>query len=64
MANAKPKCPACGLEGAEHIVATSSAQRAQGGDTWFEIAHCDGCGHVYGVFTKVVHSRHVEMPKA
>ena len=64
MPNAKPKCPSCAIEGAEHVVASSSAQQAKAGDTWFEIAHCDACGHVYGVFTKIVHARHTEMPKA
>ena len=54
---AAPKCPGCGVNGIEHIVSTPSSEKAREGSAWFHIAHCDGCGHVYGVFTKHVFGR-------
>lgn len=50
----EPKCPSCGVIGVDKIVSTESEAKSKGGDAWFEIAHCDDCGHVYGVFPKVV----------
>jgi len=58
----EPKCPDCGIIGIKHIVATESEERSQGGDPWFEIAHCDKCGHVYGVFPKIVHKPSIKVP--
>lgn len=55
MANAQPKCPSCEIQGLEHIVSKRSVEEAQNGDAWFNIAYCDECGHVYGIFNKVVH---------
>ncbi|VVE59182.1 hypothetical protein PAN31117_05277 [Pandoraea anapnoica] len=49
-----PKCPDCGVLGIQHIVSTPSEQQSSAGDTWFEVAHCNSCGHVYGAFAKVV----------
>ena len=54
MAEAGPKCPSCGTVGIEHIVSVESTAQSNGGDPWFEVAYCDNCGHVYGVFPKVV----------
>jgi len=50
---AEPKCPSCGVQGLDHIVSSDSAEKHRSGDAWFNIAHCDECGHVYGVFNKV-----------
>jgi len=52
---AKPKCPSCSVTGIEHITSTPSVKESKGGDTWFDVAHCDACGHVYGVFAKVTY---------
>lgn len=52
----EPKCPSYGCEGLDHIVSEGSAEKSRGGDNWFNIAFCDQCGHVYGIFAKVVHS--------
>ncbi len=54
MAEAKPTCPECGAAGVEHIVSAPSNEESKGGDPWFNIAYCDQCGHVYGVFAKIV----------
>lgn len=51
---AEPKCPACGIEGIKHIVASDSAEKSRDGKAWFNVAYCDSCGHVYGVFAKHV----------
>jgi hypothetical protein len=52
---AEPKCPSCGVSGAEHVRSRESAEHSRGGDAWFNIVQCEKCGHVYGVFAKVVH---------
>ncbi len=57
---AEPKCPECGVQGINHIVSEKSNQQSKGGDAWFEVAYCDGCGHVYGVFPKHVLSHEVK----
>jgi hypothetical protein len=62
MAVAGPKCPSCGTVGIDHIVSEESAQQAEGGDPWFEVAFCDTCGHIYGVFAKVVLWRSTTTP--
>ncbi|WP_307941546.1 transcriptional regulator [Pseudomonas mosselii] len=51
---AQPKCPDCGITGIEHITCEESTVQSKGGDPWFEVAFCDACGHVYGVFAKIV----------
>lgn len=53
---AKPKCPECGVEGIEHIVSEDSNESSKGGDAWFNVAYCDKCGHIYGVFAKYVNA--------
>jgi hypothetical protein len=65
MANStvEPKCPACGIVGVDHIEHQESAGQSRGGDPWFEIAYCDGCGHVYGVFAKITHGPTPILPK-
>ena len=52
----EPKCPECKIQGKEYIVSVESEQESRGGDAWFNIAHCSKCGHVYGVFAKIVRS--------
>jgi len=59
MANTQPKCPECGLVGIDHIVSAPSRQDSKGGHAWFEVAYCDGCGHIYTVFAKHVNSHSV-----
>ena len=51
---ARPKCPDCGVAGAEHLVVTDSSEKSRDGKAWFNIVHCSRCGHVYGVFAKHV----------
>lgn len=53
MGEVAPKCPSCGVTGTEHITCDPGAVTSKGGDPWFEVAYCDQCGHVYGVFAKV-----------
>lgn len=59
---AKPKCPSCGVEGIEKIVYQDSKETSKGGDPWFNVVHCENCGHIYGVFAKHVLSHEVSMP--
>jgi len=54
---AGPTCPDCGEEGIEKIVCCDSKQNVRGRDPWFQVVHCDGCGHVYGVIAKTVYVR-------
>lgn len=63
MAGAQPKCPGCGVKGTEHITCESGAVKSEAGDPWFEVAFCDQCGHVYGVFAKVTHKPTVSIPE-
>ena len=53
----EPTCPSCRVAGVDHIVSTASTEKAKQGTPWFYIAHCDSCGHVYGVFAKHVFGR-------
>lgn len=57
----KPKCPDCKVAGNEFITCQASERKNRVGDPWFETAYCKNCGHVYGVFAKVVYepTRHV-----
>ncbi|MBC8950229.1 transcriptional regulator [Xenorhabdus sp. TS4] len=50
-----PVCPKCSIEGIEHIYSSPSEKQSKAGDPWFEVAHCTKCGHVYGVFAKIVY---------
>jgi len=52
---AKPKCPECKVEGIENIEQEESSIRNKVDDPWFNVAFCKQCGHVYGVFAKIVH---------
>jgi uncharacterized Zn finger protein len=56
---ADPKCPSCGVEGISFIVSKGSDETSKDGNTWFNVAHCSECGHIYGVFAKIVNSRNV-----
>ena len=49
---ADPKCPDCGESGIEQIVSSPSKELSKERRPWFYVAHCDNCGHVYGIFTK------------
>jgi uncharacterized Zn finger protein len=59
---AQPKCPACGVEGVEKVASTDSKERDGAGDPWFFVVYCDNCGHVYGVFAKMVHTSERGLP--
>ena len=54
---AEPKCPSCDASGIETVVSKPSAERSRQNTPWFYVAHCESCGHVYGVFTKHVFGR-------
>ncbi|MGG4217299.1 transcriptional regulator [Paenibacillus jamilae] len=58
---AEPKCPECKTVGLEHIVSKESDEKSQGGDPWFDVVHCDECGHVYGVFAKITHQPRLKL---
>ncbi|HFZ2331072.1 TPA: hypothetical protein ACIJ1F_003723 [Citrobacter freundii] len=58
----KPRCPDCQIVGNEHITCEPSDKQSRGGDPWFETAYCSNCGHVYGVFAKVVYEPTRIMP--
>lgn len=51
-AEIQPKCPDCGIQGLEHIVSEPSEEKHGTGNEWFNVAFCDSCGHVYGIFNK------------
>lgn len=59
----EPKCPSCAVVGITHIISSDSEEKNGVGDAWFNIAHCDECGHVYGVFAKVVNNATTKIPK-
>lgn len=54
MPGALPKCPECEIEGIEYITCEESIIKSGHEKPWFEVAFCDECGHVYGVFAKVI----------
>ena len=54
---AEPKCPDCGESGIDKVVSTPSKEQSREKTPWYYIAHCDNCGHVYGIFTKHVFGR-------
>jgi uncharacterized Zn finger protein len=56
---AEPKCPSCGIEGIDRIISEESEQKSKEGGTQFEVAYCDNCGYIYGVFAKHVLSHEV-----
>ncbi len=51
----EPKCPSCNVQGMQYIIASDSTAKSNSGDVWFNIALCSECGHVYGVFAKIVY---------
>lgn len=59
---AEPKCPSCDIQGLKHIVSSDSLEESKGGDAWFNIVHCNECGHVYGVFNKVSLTPSIKLP--
>lgn len=58
-----PKCPKCGVVGAEYISSEESNEQSKGGDAWFYIAFCNQCGHIHGVFNKVSLSPSISLPE-
>lgn len=54
---AEPKCPACNTHGMDKIASKPSNQVGRDNTPWYYVAHCEDCGHVYGVFTKHVYGR-------
>jgi hypothetical protein len=58
-----PKCPKCGIEGADYISSEDSSEQSKGGDAWFNIAYCNQCGHIHGIFNKVSLSPSISLPK-
>ena len=56
---AEPKCPACAVEGMEHIVSRESVEKSRTKQPWFLVVRCDACGHVYGVMAKHTFSQQV-----
>lgn len=54
---ADPKCPSCDTSGIEQIASTPSKEVSRENTPWYYVAHCDNCGHVYGIFTKHVFGR-------
>ena len=60
--NKGPKCPSCGIIGIEHIVSDDSTEQSKGGDAWFNVAYCENCGHVHGIFNKISISPTIKMP--
>jgi hypothetical protein len=59
---AEPKCPSCGVQGIDHIVAQDSKETTRNDLPLFNVAYCEECGHVYGVFAKYVVSREIHDP--
>lgn len=53
---AEPKCPDCSVQGIDYIVTVGSKQEFPDEKPYFNVAHCNNCGHVYGVFAKHVFS--------
>ena len=52
---AEPRCPDCGTVGMDKLVTSDSKEHGKDGKPWFNVVHCDECGHVYGVFAKHVY---------
>lgn len=59
---AEPNCPSCEVVGIEYIVSKDSEEESGNGEAWFNVAYCDNCGHVYGVFAKTVNKPSIKMP--
>lgn len=53
---AEPTCPACGVEGVEHMVSRDSVEKSKTRQPWFIVIYCDACGHIYNVLAKHVFS--------
>ncbi|MDD2576612.1 MAG: hypothetical protein PHV76_03830 [Bacteroidales bacterium] len=50
---AKPKCPQCNIEGVEYISSVDSIEKSNSDESWFNVAFCNQCGYVYGIFNKI-----------
>jgi len=46
----EPKCPDCAAVGAKHVINTETTDESRSGDSSFNIAYCDQCGRIHGVF--------------
>lgn len=62
MAEAKPKCPECGVEGIEHFTIGDIGKGSPPGVPRFESIYCDGCGHVYQVFQNFIRTKDATGP--
>lgn len=60
---AEPKCPICEVVGTEYIISVDSVEESGASEAWFNIVHCSECGHVYGVFAKIIHSPKIKHPR-
>jgi len=45
------------VSGIEHIVSRDSIEKSRDRKPWFQVVHCNACGHVYSVLTKHVFSQ-------
>lgn len=52
--NKEPICPKCSIEGVGYIVSVESDEQSNSSEAWFDIVHCSNCGHIYGVFNKII----------
>ncbi len=54
----KPKCPKCEISGTEYIISEESDEKTGAPDfkdPMFYIVYCSKCGHIYGIFNKIMH---------
>lgn len=48
-----PRCPKCEIEGIEYISSEQSTEQSKAGDAWFNVAYCNHCGYIHGIFNKI-----------
>ena len=58
----EPKCPSCKIVGLKYIISEPSMEKSKQGDPSFNVAFCAECGHVYGVFAKIINTPTVKFP--
>lgn len=56
-----PICPNCNVEGIEHISSEDSTEQSGNEDPWFNVVYCNQCGHIHGIFNKVVNSPAIKL---
>ena len=59
----RPKCSKCNVEGTQYISCEDSTEQSKGGDAWFNVAFCNQCGHIHGIFVKVILSPSISLPQ-